>query len=197
MGQDRYYRIGLPSYIWTKFRHREVSQNKMSPTVNKSNNGTYMNISGIYIQGGPPVYTLNGNMAVSGSFSASSKSFDIPHPDPAKLALGYRLRHACVEAPTRGENMYRFKVQTATLAESFVIELPAYFTHLNEDAQVFVTSVDVQSDACADVVYDDAGGATVRGICQLPGRYNVLVIATRKDAFAISGFDGTGVEYVV
>lgn len=158
--------------------------------------------SGIEIQGTTILstnsnYSLAGNMSVSGSFSASSKSFDIPHPDPAKLALGHRLRHSCVEAPTRGENMYRFKVQTATPDEQFVIELPAYFTYLNEDAQVFVAAVDVKSDACADVVYDDAGGATVQGTCQLPGRYNVLVIATRKDALAISGFDGTGVEYIV
>ena len=145
---------------------------------------------------GVTTYALNGNnMTVAGNFSVSgTKMFDIPHPDPAKQ--GYRLKHLCVEAPTRGENMYRFKVQTCTPDERFVIDLPAYFTHLNEDAQVFVTPVDVQSDVFADVVYNDEGGATVQGTCQLPGRYNVLVIATRKDASAISGFDGTGIEYV-
>jgi len=48
---------------------------------------------------------FTGNVRVSGEFSAATKQFLIPHPDPEKK--GWLLRHSAVESPTRGDNLYR------------------------------------------------------------------------------------------
>ena len=142
-----------------------------------------------------PTYQLTGNLSVTNAFTVSgTKSFDMPHPDPAKLALGYRLKHCCVETPSRGENMYTFTVTTTAPNEAFAVELPSYWPYLNENPSVFMSPID-NLGACYAAV--DANCATVQGACELPGTFNLMVFGSRKDQAAHDGFDHMGgVEYI-
>ena len=138
---------------------------------------------------------INGSsLSISGG-----KTFNMPHPDPVKLAKGYRLRHACVESPTRGETLYKYSIDTTSANEQFTINLPSYFTYLNDSyALAYISPTNILSMCYARVGYDNVNAtATVQGVCQFPGNYNVLVIGTRDDQPAHDGFDGDGgVEFI-
>lgn len=117
-------------------------------------------------------------------------SFEIPHTDPVKAAKGAWLRHCFTEAPTRGDNIYRFVAN----GPDATIQLPEYFAALNENVQTFVSADDVLTDVWTDV-YDPATN-TVRVYSAAPATLNVLVVGTRKDKAAIAAFDERGgVEY--
>lgn len=135
-----------------------------------------------------PTATLH----VNGSLSKTSGSFEIPHPDPAKEAQGWKLRHSFVESPTRGDNLYRWVVEvehgTAT------IELPEYFPYLNEDVQVWVSPVKHFGMAYGEV---NPKLTKIALAADTDGLYNVLVVGTRKDRYAKEWFDESGVEFQV
>ncbi|WP_315919360.1 DUF2793 domain-containing protein [Mesorhizobium sp. SP-1A] len=127
---------------------------------------------------------------VNGSLSKTSGSFDIAHPDPA-LRQTHRLRHCFVEAPTRGENIYRFVVD-ANAGGAASVPLPGYWKHLNENPQVWVSPSGHFGRAHGAV---NAEATALELICETPGRYNVLLLATRRDDDAKAYFDARGVEY--
>jgi hypothetical protein len=133
---------------------------------------------------------VSGNATIGGTISKGGGSFDIAHPDPSKPE-GTRLRHCFVEAPTRGDNMYRFKVTTSNL--SAVQALPSYYKFLNENTQIWVTPVNCLG-AGYGILQEDV--QTINITVSLDGEYNVLVIGTRKDQMMIDYFDNNGgVEY--
>jgi hypothetical protein len=134
---------------------------------------------------------ITGNLEIAGTISKHAGTFDIPHPDPAKEQSGWRLRHSFVESPTRGDNIYRFEVDI-TGTEAF-IELPEYYSHLNEDAQIWVSPAGHFGRAYARI-NDDQTGLEVTA--DSSGKYNVLIIATRKDTLAKGHWDEKGVEYI-
>ena len=139
---------------------------------------------------------VGGGMSISGTLSKGGGSFDIVHPDPIKAADGYRLRHCFVEAPTRGDNLYTYKVTTTTSNESFTVHLPDYFKHLNENPRVLVSCEEknVLSKCCATVSSDLS---IIEGMAELPATYTIMVIGTRKDQMMREFFDDTGgVEYI-
>lgn len=131
---------------------------------------------------------IDGNLAITGALSKGSGTFDIAHPDPSKPE-GTRLRHSFVESPTAGDNIYRFKVDVIHKEAS--INLPDYFSHLNENPQVWISPVTCLGAAKAFVT-----GNKVHITVSEDGIYNVLVIGTRKDPFAIQSWNEKGVEYV-
>ena len=138
-----------------------------------------------------------GTVRLGGTVVKGGGSFDIVHPDPAKAAQNYRLRHCFVETPTRGDNLYTFKVTTQTENEKFAIDLPDYFYHLNENPRVLVSCEEEEllSRCCAKVTPDMT---MIRGMAEFPGTYMVMVIGTRKDQLMIDYFDKTGgVEYIM
>jgi len=136
------------------------------------------------------VATPTARLHVGGSLSKTSGSFDIAHPDP-ELRETHRLRHCFVEAPTRGENIYRFEVEAAT--EGVLrIPLPGYWHHLNENPQVWVSPAGHFGHAHGLV---NAEATALEIACEASGRYNVLLIGTRRDEDARSYFDPLGVEY--
>ena len=116
----------------------------------------------------------------------TSGSFEIPHTDPDEAAKGTWLRHCFVEAPTRGDNIYRFRVQ----GPAATIELPEYFAALNENVQTFVSAEDVLTDVWAGPYDPEAN--TVRVYSATPATLNVLVIGTRRDPGARKAFDECG-----
>lgn len=136
---------------------------------------------------------FGGAQAVSipGTLSKGGGSFDIEHPDPVKKEQGYRLRHCFVEAPTRGDNIYRYVVQTSN--KQGTISLPDYFKHLNENAQVWVSAKSVLGYG-KGTVREDLTAADI--LVSEDGEYNVLIIGTRKDQLMVDFFDSKGVEYI-
>lgn len=132
--------------------------------------------------------TFAGDVSITGALSKGSGSFDIPHPNPALAADGYRLRHSFVESPTRGDNLYRYEVEV--FCGRTEIQLPDYFEYLNENADVWVNPVGQFAQAYGEVVGDRLIVHADRD-----GKYKVLVIATRKDEVAVNNFDPLGIEY--
>jgi len=132
---------------------------------------------------------IQGDLVVSGAVSKSSGSFLIPHPDPAKTET-HLLRHCFVEAPTRGDNLYRWTLTTTDRVADQA--LPSYSPFLNEGWQFYVNPVNSLGQGYVRLASDET---SFRLIVSEDGRYHVLGIATRKDAAAKTFFDATGVEF--
>jgi hypothetical protein len=118
------------------------------------------------------------------ALSKTSGTFRINHPDPTKTATHY-LQHSFVESPTRGDNIYRYKITTCNCAAS--VELPEYYRFLNEDDQVWVSPIGHFGSAYGVI---DSCQKSVNFVSNADGEYNVLIIGTRKDIDAKNGFDG-------
>ena len=140
--------------------------------------------------GGTGTLYIQGNLDVSGTISKTAGSFLIPHPDPTKNST-HLLRHCFVEAPTRGDNLYRWTLTTThRVAEQ---ELPAYSPFLNENWQFYVNPVACMGEGYGVLAEDER---SFRLLVTEDGTYTVLGVATRKDAAAKAFFDGKGVEFL-
>lgn len=111
-------------------------------------------------------------------------SFVIPHPDPAKT-LTHQLQHSYVEAPTEGDTMYRYEITVQNC--SHVLTLPDYFKYLNRTPQVKVAPKDHFGRGYGIV---DESLSCVNFTTTQDGKYNVLILATRKDCGAIENWKG-------
>jgi hypothetical protein len=149
--------------------------------------GNFTNIFGCGIMGSSSCTTYFNNVCVCGTLSKMSGSFKIPHPDPSKT--NKFLQHSFVEAPTAGENIYRYTISTTNCSAS--IELPDYYKFLNENDQVFVTPKNHFGNAYGIVNQEQ----TCVSFCSnCDGDYNVLIIGTRKDMAAKKYWKGTEVN---
>lgn len=133
----------------------------------------------------------SSHLQVAGHISKRAGTFEIPHPDPAKTGT-HVLRHSFVESPTRGDNIYRFRV--STVAKLATVTLPDYWKHLNEDPQVWVSAVTGFGRGYGVL---DSGSTQITVTVDTDGDYNVLLIGTRKDEDAVRGFDELGVESII
>ena len=114
----------------------------------------------------------------------TTNNFRIRHPDPEKRDT-HALVHTTVESPTAGDNVYRFDVTTVDgVAE---VQLPDYFSHLNECPQAWTTPFDGHGRAFASFSQDMR---TMRVRSQNDGKFHVLVVATRKDQAAVNFWRG-------
>ena len=119
--------------------------------------------------------SISGDAQVLGSFTKASGTFLIDHPDPAKL--GWKLQHSFVESPTVGDNIYRYVIDIDnTLSGS--IELPSYWKFLNENPQIWISPVKHFGVAYGEI-NEEVSGMNV--YANNAGKYNVLLIGTRKD----------------
>ena len=151
--------------------------------------GNYSGAVGCFITATANCTFYVNNLCVCGTLSKVSGSFKIPHPDPSKT--NKFLQHSFVEAPTAGENIYRYSMKTTNCSAS--IELPEYYKFLNENDQVFVTPKNHFGSAYGIVNQEQ----TCVSFCSnCDGEYNVLVIGTRKDKEAMNYWKGTDVEEV-
>jgi hypothetical protein len=90
-----------------------------------------------------------------------------------------------VEAPTEGENLYRYQVTTQNCQS--IIQLPSYYKFLNKNTITKVSPVDTFGSGYA--VLDSAMDCvTFTSNCE--GTYNILLIATRKDIDAVKSWCG-------
>lgn len=133
-------------------------------------------------------FDKDGDAHFQHAVSKASGSFNIAHPDPSKPE-GTRLRHCFVESPTAGDNIYRYEVEVKDGKAE--IELPDYFKHLNENPQAWVSPVDVLGIARAECTLEKVVIEASKD-----GKYNVLVIGTRKDEDAVAHWEEYGIEYI-
>ena len=109
------------------------------------------------------------------------KTFIIPHPEPKHE--GKMLRHACVEAPTRGTNIYEYQIEVKEDNGTTKIALPSYFKHLNDDSKVLITPHNVQCRFYGTV---NKELTHVNVTAEKAGIFNVMVSGIRKDATAVA-----------
>jgi hypothetical protein len=141
--------------------------------------------------GGTSTLYVQGDMDITGNLGkGGGGSFLIPHPDPAKNST-HMLRHCFVEAPTRGDNLYRWTLTTTNRWADQA--LPSYSPFLNEGWKFYVNPVNSLGRGYVVLADDER---SFRLIVSEDGDYHVLGLATRKDAAAKAFFDGKGVEYL-
>jgi len=126
---------------------------------------------GIGLAGSVPSVMLE----VNGSVSKTGGSFKIPHPDPEKAST-HHLFHSFVESPTAGDNIYRWQLDVT--GGSLTFKLPDYYSFLNCDDMTWVSPVGHFGAGYAEVSEDQK---SVTVTCNADGKYNLLLIGTRKD----------------
>ena len=136
--------------------------------------------------------TVTGNLRVTGNFAAASKLFLIAHPDPEKERNGWVLRHSCVESPTGGDTLYRYKTIIQSDGGETSIPLPSYWPQLNKNPEVWVSAVGQFAQGYG-YVDEASNNLIVKG--EKKGAYTVLLIGTRKD-ISVREFDIKGVEFI-
>ena len=155
-----------------------------------TNNLYYSRFLNIHEAGnGSGTMGISGDLNITGSITKGSGSFLIQHPDPAKHHT-HMLRHCFVEAPTRGDNLYRWTLTTTNRV--CVQVLPDYSPFLNEDWQFFINPVASFGTGYATLSKDESSFTLT---VSEDGTYNVLGVATRKDTVAKAFFDEKGVEW--
>ena len=137
------------------------------------NNTFYVNDSNV---------TIAGDLTIVGALSKGSGTFKIDHP----TKKDYDLYHSFVESPTAGENLYRYQIESKMDGETIILNLPDYFSALNENPQVWVNAVGIFADA-----YGYVNKNKLFIVCEKPGLYNVLCIGTRKDDLAVKNWKGS------
>jgi len=109
------------------------------------------------------------------------KTFIIPHPEHE----GKMLRHACLEAPTRGTNVYEYQITTTEDNQTTEIALPSYFKHINGQPKVYVYSgAGSQWGSSRGYMNDEHTKAIIE--TEKTGMYNVMVTGVRKDPAAVA-----------
>jgi len=109
------------------------------------------------------------------------KTFIIPHPEPKHK--GKMLRHACIEAPTRGTNIYEYQIVVKENNATTKIKLPSYFKHLNKRPLVYITPQN-----CVSTFNGYINKELTEAIVQTEKRgiFNILITGIRKDTAAVN-----------
>ena len=109
------------------------------------------------------------------------KTFVIPHPEHE----GKMLRHACLEAPTRGTNVYEYQFEATEDNQTTEIDLPSYFKHINGRPRVYVSASEQNGwGDCRGAVNDELTTAIIE--TEKSGIYNVMITGVRKDPEAVA-----------
>jgi hypothetical protein len=166
------------------------SYNNTVPTLVMDMNNTAGNVGIGNVANSSYGLEVTGDMRIVGNLSTGhSKPFLIDHPNPA-LTHTHKLKHTSLEAPTRGDLMYRWTLTTTN--KTCRLTLPSYSPYLNENWQFLVRSTK-----------SFGRGYVTLSPCETfftlttneEGTYSVLGIATRKDKGALP-FDEQGTEPV-
>ena len=122
--------------------------------------------------------------AIFSNIYKTTNNFKINHPDPSKCETT-QLWHTTVESPTRGDTLYRYDINIIGCNAQVI--LPDYFKHLNECPQVWVTPNNGFGNAYG--TFDET--LSHIDICSdTDGCYSALILATRKDWYAVRSWDG-------
>lgn len=122
--------------------------------------------------------------AIFSNIYKTTNNFKINHPDPSKCDTT-QIWHTTVESPTRGDTLYRYDINIVNCFAQ--VPLPDYFKHLNECPQVWVTPNNGFGNAYG--TFDET--LSHIDICSdTDGCYSALILATRKDWYAVRSWDG-------
>ena len=128
-----------------------------------------------------PQITYRGEDFYISHARGGPKTFVIPHPEHE----GKMLRHACLEAPTRGTNVYEYQITTTEDNQTTEIALPSYFKHINGRARVYVSASEQNGwGDCRGAVNDELTTAIIE--TEKSGIYNVMITGVRKDPEAVA-----------
>ena len=128
-----------------------------------------------------PQITYQGEDFYVSHARGGPKTFIIPHPEHE----GKMLRHACLEAPTRGTNVYEYQFEATEDNLTTEIALPSYFKHINGRPRVYVyCGAGSQWSGSRGYMNDDLTKAIVE--TEKPGTFNVMVTGVRKDPEAVA-----------
>jgi hypothetical protein len=95
------------------------------------------------------------------------------------------LRHACLEAPTRGTNVYEYQIEVTEPNHTTTIPLPSYFKHINGRGRVYVNAAEKSAwGGSSGYVNDDLTAAIIE--TEKTGTFNVMVTGVRKDPQAMA-----------
>ena len=109
------------------------------------------------------------------------KTFVIPHPEYE----GKMLRHACLEAPTRGTNVYEYQFEATEENQTTTIPLPSYFKHINGRVRVYVSAGKGEEwSGRRGKVNEELTAAIIK--TEKTGTFNVMVTGVRKDPEAVA-----------
>jgi hypothetical protein len=111
------------------------------------------------------------DLGVTGTFSASAKFFDIPHPSKD----GMRLKHGCLEGP---ENAVYIR---GRITGSNVIPLPDYWKDLVNTDTITVSLTEIGYDQNLVVSNFDSENIRIRSMCGSNIDCFYFVQAERKD----------------
>jgi len=135
--------------------------------------------------GGNLLQIRGDGLVWANTLSKGAGSFVIPHPAPEKEKT-HTLWHSFVESPTAGENLYRWQLDVT--GGSLTMELPDYYPFLNINDMVWISPVGHFGAAYGEVS-EDQKSLTITA--NSDGKYNVLLIGTRKDETATNAWSGT------
>jgi len=112
---------------------------------------------------------------------STTKTFVIPYPGQE----GKLLRHSCVEAPTRGTNIYEYQINVTEDNKTTTIDLPPYFKDLNSRPRVYVSPTrGFNCGGCGGYVNEALTAVIVE--TEKQGTFNIMVTGIRKDAGAVT-----------
>lgn len=132
-------------------------------------------------------FYVGKDLDVVGTVSKGAGSFKIDHPDPTKTNT-HHLYHNFVESPTEGDNIYRWTITTTNKTHTII--LPDYYKFLNKNDMVWISAVDHFGRAYG-TINDEQTELTITS--DTDGKYNVLLIGTRKDQFIQDNYQGVEV----
>ena len=103
------------------------------------------------------------------------------------------MRHACLEAPTRGTNVYEYQFEATEDNQTTEIELPSYFKLINGRPRVYVyCGAGSQWSGSRAYMNDDHTKAIVE--TEKPGTFNVMVTGVRKDPEAVAYSESENID---
>ena len=138
---------------------------------------TYSNSTGIVLD----VPANTSDFDVVGELTAGTKTFEIDHPNPDKIAdNGYKwkLRHWCIENDCIGGSMLYNKKIDCDSAGTFEIEMPNWFKNLVKNVSVYCSPNKHFGNAYGDHIENTN---IISITTQKEGVYNILIYAERND----------------
>ena len=132
-------------------------------------------------------FYVGKDLDIAGTVSKGAGSFKIDHPDPTKTNT-HHLYHNFVESPTEGDNIYRWTITTTNKTHTII--LPDYYKFLNKNDMVWVSAVNHFGRAYG-TINNEQTKLTITS--DIDGKYNVLLIGTRKDQFIKDNYQGVEV----
>tara|TARA_R100000008_G_C3575859_1_gene165217 strand:+ start:648 stop:1802 length:1155 start_codon:yes stop_codon:yes gene_type:complete len=121
---------------------------------------------------------------VCGTVTKGSGTFKIIHPNPKKTNKW--LNHSFTESPTAGDNLYRYKFNVSNC--KYCLKLPEYYKYLNTCNMAWVYPVEHFGEGYAEI---DKNKENLIIKTNKDGCYNVLLMGTRCDDWALKHWHGT------